>query len=196
MNIDLWFPSAISRSQCPFIHEIQEPYKKIIADYKYNNSGFCGERIHENDKFKRLNDWVQKEVEEYTETHKYKGQYFCNESWLLDYPVGGAQFFHAHPGFVISGVFFLEGHENDTAIRFKNPVVDMKNPLGKTAHNELINDTVFNELTYTEIAYPPKSGQLLLWRSYLQHGCHTKILKCKRIVFSYNFDASVTLKTA
>ena len=60
MNIDLWFPSAISRSQCPFIHEIQEPYKKIIADYKYNNSGFCGERIHENDKFKRLNDWASK----------------------------------------------------------------------------------------------------------------------------------------
>ena len=51
MQINLCFPTVIGFSDCPFIDEIKEPYKKIISDYKYEANGRCDENIHLNPKF-------------------------------------------------------------------------------------------------------------------------------------------------
>ena len=190
MILNHWFPTTIAVSECPFIDEIQKPYKNIISKYKYDSTGFCKERVHLNKKFKKLNTWVNQEIKKYADAHLYNDTYECKESWLLDYPIGGGQSFHRHPGFVFSAVFFLEGYEDDTALNFENPVIDMKNPLNRTAHNDENTEhkVIFNELTYTMCSYPPKTGLLIIWRSYLSHGCYNKQLDCKRIVFTYNFD--------
>tara|TARA_R100001163_G_C5062390_1_gene199470 strand:- start:347 stop:952 length:606 start_codon:yes stop_codon:yes gene_type:complete len=198
MIINTIFPTAIGISDCPFINEIQEPYKKIIKDFKYESTGLCKERVHLNKKFKKLNEWVNEQVQKYAKIHLYKGKYNCTESWLLDYPLGSGQSFHRHPGFVFSVVFFLEGYENDTCLNFENPVVDMLNPLKVTAHDfDRVNDHVFNnnaldnieynELTYSQVSYAPKTGRLIVWRGHLAHGCYNKQLECKRIVFVYNY---------
>ena len=189
MILNHWFPTTIGISECPFIKEIQKPYKDIIAKYKYASSGFCTERVHLNKKFKKLNDWINQEIKKYAEAHLYKDVYECKESWLLDYPIGGGQSFHRHPGFIFSAVFFLEGYEKDTSLNFENPMIDMKNPLNQTAHHgDIKHKEIFNELTYNMCSYPPKTGNLIIWRSYLSHGCYNKELDCKRIVFTYNFD--------
>jgi len=189
MILDTWFPTTIGISECPFINEIQKPYKNIISKYKYESNGFCKERVHLNKKFKKLNDWVNQEIKKYAEFHLYEDNYKCKESWLLDYPIGGGQSFHIHPGFIFSAVFFLEGYEEDTSLNFESPIIDMKNPLNETAHHgDIKNKKVFNNLTYKVCSYPPKTGKLIIWRSYLSHGCFNKQLDCKRIVFTYNFD--------
>lgn len=189
MILNHWFPTTIGVSECPFINEIQKPYKDIIKKYKYESSGFCRERVHLNKKFKKLNDWVNQEIKKYAEFHLYEDDYECKESWLLDYPIGGGQSFHRHPGFIFSAVFFLEGYEKDTALNFESPIIDMKNPLNETAHHgDNKTKKIFNELTYNMCSYPPKTGNLIIWRSYLSHGCYNKELDCKRIVFTYNFD--------
>ena len=75
----------------------------------------------------------------------------------------------------------------------------MLNPLKVTAHDyDRINDHAFtndasnkieyNELTYAQVSYAPKTGRLLIWRSHLAHGCYNKERECKRIVFVYNYD--------
>jgi hypothetical protein len=33
MILNHWFPTTIAISECPFIDEIQKPYKKIISKY-------------------------------------------------------------------------------------------------------------------------------------------------------------------
>jgi uncharacterized protein (TIGR02466 family) len=186
LKLEHYFPTTIGTVDCPFIEEIKEPYKKIISKFKYETSGFCHERVHQNKNFRKLNTWILKQVHTYARKHLYADYYECRESWLLDYPKGGGQSFHKHPGFLFSAVFFLEGYENDTALNFENPVQDMMNPLNTTAHHD--GKAVHNELTYTVISYPPKTGRLIIWRSYLSHGCYNKLTDDKRIVFTYNFD--------
>jgi hypothetical protein len=124
MILNHWFPTTIAISECPFIDEIQKPYKNIISKYKYDSSGFCRERVHLNKKFKKLNTWVNQEIKKYA------------------------------------------AHKDEN-----------------TEHK-----VIFNELTYAMCSYPPKTGLLIIWRSYLSHGCYNKQLDCKRIVFTYNFD--------
>jgi uncharacterized protein (TIGR02466 family) len=188
MIINTWFPTAIGVSECPFIKDIQPSYKKIISKYDYEKSGFCRERVHKNNKFNKLNKWVHQEVNKFAKEHLYNGEFKCTESWLLDYPIGGGQSFHRHPGFIFSAVFFLEGYENDTSLNFENPVIDMMNPNEQTAHHDgPEKERAFNELTFTITSYPPLTGRLVIWRSHLLHGCYNKEVDCKRIVFTYNF---------
>tara|TARA_R100001530_G_scaffold42788_1_gene32582 strand:+ start:4109 stop:4681 length:573 start_codon:yes stop_codon:yes gene_type:complete len=187
MIFDHLFPTTIAYSDYPFLKELPS-YRKIVSTYNYEASGFCRERIHQNKKFKKLNDWILKEVHAYAKRHLYRDKYECKESWVLDYPVGGGQSFHRHPGFLFSAVFFLEGYEKDTPLNFENPIVDMMNPLGTTAHDDgPENRREYNELTFTVMSYKPLTGRLIIWRSYLSHGCYNKTEPCKRIVLTYNF---------
>ena len=187
MIFDHVFPTTIGYADYPFVEDLKS-YKKIISSYKYGETGFCRERIHTNKKFKKLNDWILKEVHLYAKRHLYKDGYECKESWLLDYPVGGGQSFHRRAGFLFSALFFLEGDPNDTPLNFQSPIIDMMNPLGKTAHDDGGGDERdYNELTHSIVSYRPLTGRVIIWRSYLAHGCYNKVEPCKRIVFSYNF---------
>ena len=72
MHIDLWFPSVIGKSDCPFFDEVKDSYRKRISSdevkvvstgrfitptFEYNSAGFCAQRVHEKGEFKRLNDY-------------------------------------------------------------------------------------------------------------------------------------------
>ena len=105
LTTNTWFPIAIGQIHCPFIDEVQSDYLKIISKFKYNENGFCYEDIHKNKKFSRLNKWITQSVNEYAQAHLYKYKYEAKDSWLLDYPIGKGQPFHAHHGYTISCVF-------------------------------------------------------------------------------------------
>ena len=60
----------------------------------------------------------------------------------------------------------------------------MKNALGETTKNFVKT----NMWTNRTITHSPKSGRLFIWRSYLMHGVKNKVKKCKRIIFSHNYD--------
>jgi len=184
MQINLCFPTVIGFSDCPFIDEIKEPYKKIISDYKYEANGRCDENIHLKPKFSRLNNWIMSELDKYVEGHLYKDKYECTESWLIDYKLGIYQPIHNHPGFVFSVLFFLEGYEDDVNLTFHHPVDDMMNPLNNTAKQQ--GET--NNFTHREVYYKPKTGRLIIWRSNIMHSVLPKTKNCKRIILSYNFN--------
>lgn len=189
MKLNLCFPFVVGISDCSFIEEIQGPYKKIISKYNYEDHGFCHERPHLKNEFKRLNDWIHGELQKYIKAHRYTDEYGCKESWLLDYQIGSSHLIHNHPGCVFSVLFFLEGYEHDVSLTFFNPVDDMMNPLNLTAQNK----TRTNEFTHRFVYFPPKSGRLIIWRSHLMHGIENKTKDCKRIVFAYNFDRKKSL---
>jgi len=187
MKFNSWFPTVIGTSHCPFINEIQSKYKTIIKKYPSNEYGFINYPIHRNKKFKKLNDWITDEVNKYSQEHRFAFEYEAKESWLWDYKVGAYQAFHAHAGHTLSTIFYLEGYEEDTATIFKNPIEDMKNPLDTHPHNSS-DPKKYNNFTYKTCSYPPQSGMLLVWRSYVEHRVDPKRSTKKRIVFVYNFD--------
>ena len=183
MNINLCFPTVIGYSECPFIDEIQDPYKKIISTYKYETHGRCDESPHLIEEFSQLNNWIYSELQKYINGHNYKDKYLCKESWLFNYQVGSYQPIHNHPGFIFSALFFLEGYEQDTHLVFHNPVDDMMNPLNNNAKFKGIT----NDFTHREVYFKPKSGKLVIWRSYVMHSVPYKTQDSKRIVVAYNF---------
>ena len=182
MIFDRWFPLIIGRSECPFITEIQAPYKKLIKNLKRHE-----DPIHKDDRFKKLTTWINKEVNVFARAHKFPDKYEAKESWFISYNKGDMQPFHSHPGYTISTLFFLEGHEDDVSLVFKNPLIDMKNPLHQTP-NDSTKAQYYNEFTYMSCGYRPKSGVFLLWRSYNEHSVGVKVNNKKRIVFVYNCD--------
>ena len=191
MKFNSWFPTVIGTSHYPFINDIQSKYKKIIKNYTPNENGFIDHPIHRNKKFKKLNDWITEEVNKFSQEHRFVFKYEMKESWLWDYKVGAYQDFHAHPGHTISTVFFLEGYKEDIPIIFKNPIEDMKNALDLHPHDSY-DSKKYNNFTYKTCSYPPQSGMLLVWRSYIEHKVAPKRSTKKRIVFVYNFDPKDT----
>ena len=191
MKFDTWFPTVIGKSYCPFISDIQSNYKKIIENYSGDENGFFNYPIHLNKDFKKLNEWVTAEVNKFGKEHNFAFKYEAKESWIWDYKVGSYQDFHAHAGFTLSTVFFLEGYTDDTHIFFKNPVEDMKNPMNfLPTQRTSFDPSLFNNFTYGTVDYPPETGMLLTWRSYIEHRVNPKRNMKKRIVFVYNFDAT------
>jgi len=175
MKFETWFPTVIGISRCPFINEIQSPYKKIIENYPVDRYGFINVPIHRKPQFKKLTDWITQEVNTFSENHRFAFKYEPKESWVWNYEVGVSQEFHTHLGYTISTVFFLEGYQEDSPLVFRNPMHnDMKNPLGTQPHTSM----------------DARSGTLLVWRSYVEHKVGKDKIhnNKKRIVFVYNFD--------
>ena len=187
MKFETWFPTVIGIAHCPFINDIQSSYKKIIKKYPVDKCGFINVPIHRSQDFKKLTDWITQEVNTFSENHRFVFNYEPKESWIWDYEEGVSQGFHTHLGYTISTVFFLEGHEKDSPIVFKSPINDMKNPLGTQPHTST-NVDLYNSFTFKTCAVPPRSGMLLVWRSYIEHKVDAKQGKDRRIVFVYNFD--------
>ena len=71
LKLEHYFPTTIGTVDCPFIDEIKEPYKKIISKFKYEPSGFCHERVHQNKNFRKLNTWILKQIHAYARKHLY-----------------------------------------------------------------------------------------------------------------------------
>ena len=184
--INTWFPVAIGQVYCPFINEIKDKYKNIIKKFEYNHNGFCDYPLHKNKKFDKLNKWIVENVNKYAKAHLYKDEYEIKDSWILDYPIGKGQPFHAHHGFTISCVFYLDAQKNDSPTIFSNPFIDMKNPTHTTLRN--FQNIVLNDLTYQQCEYLCETGKLVIFRSNVLHAVDPKQIKEKRIVFSYNFD--------
>ena len=187
MKFDTWFPTVIGRSHCPFIKEIQSKYKKHIKNYPSLDLGFVNKSVHFNPKFKKLNSWITEEVNKFSQAHHFPGEYEIKESWIWDYKVGGYLDFHRHPGYTLSALFFLEGHKEDAQTVFRNPIEDMKNPFKTTPYNSR-DPNLYNSFTYKTCRYPPESGLLLVWRSYVDHAVEFKKIPAKRILFVYNLD--------
>jgi len=190
MKFETWFPTVIGISRCPFINEIQSPYKKIIENYPVDRYGFINVPIHRKPQFKKLTDWITQEVNTFSENHRFAFKYEPKESWVWNYEVGVSQEFHTHLGYTISTVFFLEGYQEDSPLVFRSPMHnDMKNPLGTQPHTSMDAD-IYNSYTFKTCSFPPRSGTLLVWRSYVEHKVGKDKIhnKKKRIVFVYNFD--------
>lgn len=85
---------------------------------------------------------------------------------------------HSHPGSTISGVLYLRADEESSPIYFYNP-----NPF---ASFTTINN-MENPFTREHMKFTPKTGDLLLFPSWLMHGSDVeKNMSKERIILSFN----------
>ena len=187
LKITKHFPITIGEIECDFIDDIQKDYMNIVNKLKFDNKGLSYYKAHNDKRFKKLNDWVKKGVDTYVKAHKYFGDFKAKESWIVNYKKNNYQPWHLHPGWTISTVFYLKADENDVPTMFKSPYNDMLNPLNRTPDTEDDKDP-YNELTYSTIDYKPKSGKLLIFRSFIEHMVPLKLNNKDRIIFAYNFN--------
>ena len=188
LKLERWFPTIIGFVDCPFLSDIYDSYDNKIRLMQFNKDGFSYTQIHLDNTFKRLNDWITYNVNEYAKAHKFPATYEAKESWLLNYPHGGGQPWHTHVGATISTVFYFDVKENDVGTRFRSPLpYDMITPLNLSPNNDGKSDDKFNELTSSVCNYSPVQGRLLIFRSHVEHTANNKETNGRRIVFSYNY---------
>lgn len=188
IDIDTWFPTTIARASCPFLKKIKKDYIEELERYKIPSNGFCYKPIHKNKKFSKLNKWITEKVNAYAKELNYPNKYVPKESWFVDCRLMNGQPWHAHPGYTFSVIFYLEGKVDDQGTNFRSPYyIDMKNPY----NTKPVNDhkaNMYNKYTYPSCTYPCTSGELLIFRSYIQHSTDLKTNKNRRIVMVYNYD--------
>ena len=190
MHLESVFPTVIGFNHCPFFNEIKDDYISIIKDIpKTTKEGDIYYQFHKDNRFSKLNNWITESVNDYTIKHKYPDNYLPGESWAIDYNEGYGQSFHAHTGWVVSTIFYLQSDENEANTIFRSPYYnDMQNPLGLGPKNST-DVNFYNEYTYRTYQVKPTEGLLLVFRSYLEHAAEEKrSKKVNRIVMSYNFQ--------
>jgi uncharacterized protein (TIGR02466 family) len=186
MNLTYWFPTVLGESNMPNAQEeyikLKPHIEKIVSKSK---KCFNYYPIHKDKKFKRINEFVLKEVTEYAKAHSFD-EPKIQESWFNNYGPGDLNDPHTHAGSHLTAVFYLVGQLDDTALLIYSPVpTDMSNPSKKTVINP---HNKSNPFTSETCIIKPSTGFLCIFRSFLIHQVPTKMSDAPRISLTYTFN--------
>lgn len=188
MKLTYWFPTVLGESYMPNAYN---EYKKLLPKIeKIKNKTekcFYYYQIHKDKNFKKINNFVFKEVNEFSKQHNF-GKIKFHDSWFNDYKKYDANTPHVHDGSVFTAVYFLVGHIDDTALVIHKPSPpDMMNPRKTTPIDPQKN---INHLTAEDIVIKPSTGYLCIFRSFLLHEVPVKRNEHNRISLAYTFNVS------
>ena len=101
--------------------------------------------------------------------------------WVNLLKPGGHHSGHLHPHSILSGTLYIEVPPGSGAIRFEDPRLGlmMAAPTRRDDADEALRPFV---------TIPPRTGQLLLWESYLRHEVLPGTAKAERLSVSFNFS--------
>lgn len=194
LEIDAWFPTCIgvafNKDHDEWAPEIIKHLdsKKKKCPKSIGQSSFFLHQCHKDPVLKKLNNWIQRRVDDYTAFYNYPKKYKPVESWFHWYKDGNYADAHIHQGRTISLIYYLQSDLEDGRVVFNSPVPpDMKNPYKITANNS--KEHLQKDHSFSECFYRPKEGMLLIFRSYLVHKVELKEPNLKdRIVISWDLD--------
>ena len=194
LKIHGWFPTLIGLSlykdhdkEAPAIVKHLEGVKAKCPPSSFSSSFFL-HPCHKDPKLKKLNQWIQARVNDYTKFYGFPKKYKPVESWFHWYKKHQDLPVHVHIGRTISTIYYLQSHPDDSRVILDSPVpADMKNPFEVTANDQKGSAT--NDLVCPHCWYKPIEGMLLIFRSYVQHGTEVKANNFKdRIIISWDLD--------
>jgi uncharacterized protein (TIGR02466 family) len=87
---------------------------------------------------------------------------------------------HIHPHSAISGTYYVSVPPGSGAIRFEDPRLPMMMAAPPRKKNARAEDRLFVDVQ-------PRTGQLLLWESWLRHGVEANGAREPRISASFNY---------
>ena len=135
-----------------------EDYSLINGTSTFNNSGSILEELG-------ISDIIQEKIDEYCREIEFK-RLTIENSWFSIQGIGGLLRDHIHSGSVISGVFYINADELSSPTVFENP-----NPLNIFNFSDPSTLTGNSKYTHQVMRFKPKTGDLLLFPSWLKHGC-------------------------
>lgn len=197
-NLELhrWFPTVIGQVDCPFYDEIKDVYLKNLNINFKEPQGYVYHQLHKDERFKRLNDWIENKVNEFADAHEWKVPMKAGESWYIDYQPYTNNHWHKHLGWVISTVFVLQADIEDSPTCFRSPLYGDAIYTRTDEEREKLNPIEieeahrFNELTYPTCEYRPVNGRLTIFKSSIEHMIDNKNPNLgPRVIFSYNYKS-------
>ena len=188
MNIELWFPTAIGLAvnntednDCLKDHCLQLS-KKIPSGGEnwINRTVYNTDRTYniiDDEIFAPINTWVEEQVNLYAKELKFKNSCKLQEGWFSIYNKGASQEYHTHPGSTFSCVYCVSAPPDSSPLVLNSPhEPDMMDPA----------ITESNHITSLMCTYPAIVGQLLIFRSYVNHCVPPNVGKGPRITLAYN----------
>jgi uncharacterized protein (TIGR02466 family) len=113
---------------------------------------------------------------EFSESYKFS---ICN-SWINLNNNDAINSAHMHQGYVLSGVYYVKGNENNASLEFMTPI--QAQPF--VIKQEFINK--YNEFTSNIWNIPCKEGNLVLFPSWLVHYAKNNKSSSDRISIAFN----------
>lgn len=197
MNLDLLFATPLSLSQ--FDATLCEKYSEIVENDSSNEKDQFGtsyttnDDLHEKKEYKQLVDVIEKEVHLYCKQivgiNKEDVALSC--MWANSHTSGHKHHFHQHPNAFISGVVYLQipnESEHPGDIIFNDPRV-AKNMSFYDFQKEETDITKLCYLQHKSRWYVPRTGLVLIFPSWLEHGTQPYVCTSnrKRISLSFNY---------
>ena len=131
-------------------------------------------------KFKKLNDWVNKEVDVFVKELGFKGfDISKNVGWFNIYGKNDYQEWHKHNFRLASAIYYLKVNKNSAKTWFKSPLPDNPNAPEFDVNNPYTWRTYFIE---------PENDILVMFKSDLDHCVEPQQDNSTRITLAYNFD--------
>ena len=160
-------------------------YFKTYPDYRGGNleggahgiHDFCG-NLHKDPVFAPVVQIINKAIQEYWDALNYSDEWHpgINQMWANQYPKGGFASIHNHSPMWLTGVFYLVCEPGMGDIFFVDPneaLIGMQ---------PLSNDRRYKK-AQTDV--PIKSGDIVIFPGWLNHGTHPNTTDGTRIVMPF-----------
>ena len=196
MNVIPIFPLAlcvdnVSLPDISFIKEID--YEQLANGKGYQS---ISRQILNTPEFSSLKSIIQNTVEKYIYTEiniSRKINIRITNSWVVKMEAGDWGMSHYHDHSLFSGVLYLNVDESSSSIRFNKPqnINQMGNPPIITVPFD--DDAKWNIFNSTGWTFQPKTGDIIIFPSHLQHEVTENKSNQTRYSLAFNTFVSGTL---
>ena len=167
-----------------FVHQ---NYHKHVVKENYTN-----EDDVEKLKSLLLNEGINylKEMKWYLDFYEYE----VTNLWLNEYYLENhCQGMHSHPGYLVSGTYYIDVPINSNPIVFYNPTMHII-PSGMLFSENNNPNFKFNEYNSTTWTFYPKEGEVFFWPSNLIHSVDKSEFKGTRRSISFDINTKKFLR--
>ena len=156
--------------------EIKSGGENWMSKNTYNTSYTYN--IWNDEDFKVLNNWVLEQVKEYSKQLNYISEYTCDSAWFNIYKKYDYQEKHEHSPSTFSCIYYLKADpETSAKTWFYSKNIDGLEP----------QTNIKNMDTSSNITCPSIAGELIIFRSNIEHSVERQETDKERISIAYNF---------
>ncbi len=183
-QIHTWFPKSVyvmrdfkSQDYCgDLITQLKDSKLELRRDYFNVDTSHSLSNLHEVSKFKGLFDDIMTHCKAYGSSYGYSDghleQLTFGDTWFNISKPGDFLHKHIHPNSILSGAFYIQTNKDDFITFYKED--DMTTPT-----------TEMTELSIDSYQYPCETGNLLIFKSNLNHSTNIQQGE-EKIVISFN----------
>ena len=209
VHIEQWFPIHIGYVYNPFHKEIEDELTQLCLERKNSSEKvfeeFRKERrestsgsptqawflyqinhpsydydLKEDQKFRRLHNWIDDQVKNMTERMAIGKEIKCSQGWFNSYEKYEYTEYHHHRPNILSCVYFLNSEETGAKLLIKN----------NSAGDDLAAycDTPAEYPLVSYMYHDPTPGKLVIFPAYLEHAVQQHNTDDLRITLAYNYN--------